>query len=38
MSIQYIFRKPKFPTIINLDGHVIAATTQNLLKQLSQFE
>ncbi len=38
MDIKYVFRKPIFPIIINLDGNVIAATTQNLLKQLSQFE
>ena len=38
MDIKYVFRKPKFPIIINLDGHVIAATQQNLLTQLRQFE
>lgn len=38
MDVKYILRKPKFPIIINLDGHVIAATPQSLPKQLSQFE
>ncbi len=38
MEIKYVFRKPKFPIIINLDGQVIAATQQNLPAQLNQFE
>lgn len=38
MDVKYILRAPKFPIIINLDGHVIAATPQSLPKQLSQFE
>ena len=35
MDVKYILRKPEFPIIINLDGHVIAATPQSLPKQLS---
>ena len=38
MDIKYIFRKPKFPVIINLDGHVIAATQRNLPAQLNQID
>ena len=38
MDIKYVFRKPKFPFITNLDGFLIAATERNLLTQLNNFE
>jgi hypothetical protein len=38
MDIKYVFRKPKFPLIINLDGYLIAATKRKLLTQLRNIE
>ncbi len=38
MDIKFLFKEPKFPIIINLDGSLIAATKVNLVTQLNNFE
>lgn len=39
MNVSFLFRKPKFPIICDIDGYVIAATSKSSFeKQLSAFE
>ncbi|MFH1672525.1 MAG: hypothetical protein ABIF87_03770 [Pseudomonadota bacterium] len=39
MGINYLFRKPAFPIICDIDGYVIGAKTEKaLLKKLSELE
>ena len=39
MDISFIFRKPKFPIICNLDGYVVAAKSKSgFEKELSKLE